>query len=280
MKDYLKKNGIRVGILVFVVTALVLIGSAARGGEIGFIQNTTGIVEGPVKKVLSSTVNWFKTIFGYVFEYGNLEKENDELRAQLALAQDAARAGIEDSEHNAELRKNLGLREKSTEYMTESSKIVLWSSSNWSSSFVISKGETSGIELGDPVVTEYNVLVGQISELGANWATVSTMIDTDMSVGAFVGQTEISGMVVGEFGMMKKNLAKLTYLADGAVISEGDEVLTSGSGGAFPAGLVMGTVSEVVKDGEGNLRYGVVKPGCEYDQLVQVYIIKDFQVVE
>ena len=280
MKDYLKKNGIRVGILVFVVTALVLIGSAARGGEIGFIQNTTGIVEGPVKKVLSSTVNWFKTIFGYVFEYGNLEKENDELRAQLALAQDAARAGIEDSEHNAELRKNLGLREKSTEYLTESSKIVLWSSSNWSSSFVISKGETSGIELGDPVVTEYNVLVGQISELGANWATVSTMIDTDMSVGAFVGQTEISGMVVGEFGMMKKNLAKLTYLADGAVISEGDEVLTSGSGGAFPAGLVMGTVSEVVKDGEGNLRYGVVKPGCEYDQLVQVYIIKDFQVVE
>ena len=280
MKDYLKKNGIRVGILVFVVTALVLIGSAARGGEIGFIQNTTGIVEGPVKKVLSSTVNWFKTIFGYVFEYGNLEKENDELRAQLALAQDAARAGIEDSEHNAELRKNLGLREKSTEYMTESSKIVLWSSSNWSSSFVISKGETSGIKLGDPVVTEYNVLVGQISELGANWATVSTMIDTDMSVGAFVGQTEISGMVVGEFGMMKKNLAKLTYLADGAVISEGDEVLTSGSGGAFPAGLVMGTVSEVVKDGEGNLRYGVVKPGCEYDQLVQVYIIKDFQVVE
>ena len=280
MKDYLKKNGIRVGILVFVVTALVLIGSTARGGEIGFIQNTTGIVEGPVKKVLSSTVNWFKTIFGYVFEYGNLEKENDELRAQLALAQDAARAGIEDSEHNAELRKNLGLREKSTEYMTESSKIVLWSSSNWSSSFVISKGETSGIELGDPVVTEYNVLVGQISELGANWATVSTMIDTDMSVGAFVGQTEISGMVVGEFGMMKKNLAKLTYLADGAVISEGDEVLTSGSGGAFPAGLVMGTVSEVVKDGEGNLRYGVVKPGCEYDQLVQVYIIKDFQVVE
>ena len=280
MKDYLKKNGIRVGILVFVVTALVLIGSAARGGEIGFIQNTTGIVEGPVKKVLSSTVNWFKTIFGYVFEYGNLEKENDELRAQLALAQDAARAGIEDSEHNAELRKNLGLREKSTEYLTESSKIVLWSSSNWSSSFVISKGETSGIKLGDPVVTEYNVLVGQISELGANWATVSTMIDTDMSVGAFVGQTEISGMVVGEFGMMKKNLAKLTYLADGAVISEGDEVLTSGSGGAFPAGLVMGTVSEVVKDGEGNLRYGVVKPGCEYDQLVQVYIIKDFQVVE
>ena len=280
MKEYLKKNGIRVGILVFVVTALVLIGSAARGGEIGFIQNTTGIIEGPVKKVLSSTVNWFKTIFGYVFEYGNLEKENDELRAQLALAQDAARAGIEDSEHNAELRKNLGLREKSTEYLTESSKIVLWSSSNWSSSFVISKGETSGIELGDPVVTEYNVLVGQISELGANWATVSTMIDTDMSVGAFVGQTEISGMVVGEFGMMKKNLAKLTYLADGAVISEGDEVLTSGSGGAFPAGIVMGTVSEVVKDGEGNLRYGVVKPGCEYDQLVQVYIIKDFQVVE
>ena len=162
----------------------------------------------------------------------------------------------------------------------ESSKIVLWSSSNWSSSFTISKGSASGIELGDPVITEYGVVVGQITELGTTWATVSTLVDVDMSVGAFVGDTGTSGMVVGEYSFMKRNQAKLTYMADGAQIFVGDVVLTSGSGGAFPAGLVIGTLSAVKTESGGQLEYGVVEPGCDFSQLVQVFIIKDFAVVE
>ena len=77
-------------------------------------------------------------------------------------------------------------------------------------------------------------MVGQVTELGETWATVSTLIDVDMSVGAFVGNTGTSGMVMGEFALMKNKQAKLTFLADGAQIFVGDEVLTSGQGGAFP----------------------------------------------
>jgi rod shape-determining protein MreC len=61
--------------------------------------------------------------------------------------------------------------------------------SNWASTFTISKGSDSGIELGDCVVTEYEALVGQIIELGDTWATVRTVIDVDMDVGALVGRT-------------------------------------------------------------------------------------------
>ena len=79
---------------------------------------------------------------------------------------------------------------------------------------------------------------------------------------------------------MKKNQAKLTYLADGAQIFVGDDVLTSGSGGAFPAGLVIGTLTAVKTESGGQLEYGVVDPGVNFSQLVQVFIIKDFTVVE
>ena len=280
MKEYLRKNGIRIAIIVLAVALLVGVGKAARDGKIGFVQNTTNVLTGPMQKVLSSTVNWFNTFYGYLYNYDSLLAENESLRAQLADAQKSARDGIEASEENQRLRELLYLREKHTDYILESAKLVLWSSSNWSSSFTISKGYTSGIELGDPVITEYGVLVGQVTELGTNWATVSTLIDVDMSVGGYVTSTGSTGMVMGEYALMKEKTAKLTYLADGAQIFVGDEVLTSGSGGAFPAGLVIGVVSNVQTEAGGQIEYGIVQPTCDLDSLVQVFIIKDFTVVE
>lgn len=280
MKDYLRKNGIRIAVIVLAVTLLIGVGNAARGGRISVLHNATGVLTAPMQKVLSSTVNLFNSIYGYLYKYDSLMAENESLRAQLADAQKSARDGIEASEENVRLREALYLRQKHTDYILESAKVVLWSSSNWSSSFTISKGSLHGIELNDPVITEYGALVGQITELGATWATVSTLIDVDMSVGAYVGSNGSSGMVVGEYALMREKTAKLTFLADGAQIFAGDEVLTSGSGGAFPAGLVIGTLQSVQSEAGGQIEYGVVKPQCDLDALVQVFIIKDFQVIE
>ena len=280
MKDYLKKNGIRIAVIVLAAALLIGLGNAARAGRISAVQNVTGILTAPMQKVLSSTVNWFNTIYGYLYDYDSLLAENESLRAQLAEAQQSARDGIEASEENKRLRELLYLREKHTVYLMDAAQVVLWPAANWSRSFTISKGLTSGIELNDPVVTEEGILVGQVTELGTNWATVSTLIDVDMSVGAFVGATGSSGMVVGEFGLMKNKTAKLTFLADGAKIFVGAEVLTSGSGGAFPAGLVIGTITHVQNEAGGQIEYGIVEPRCDLDSLVQVFIIKDYHVVE
>ncbi len=280
MKDYLKKNGIRIAIIVLAVVLITAIGAGSRNGNISFLQNATGVIEAPIKKVLSSTVNWFDTIYGYLYKYDALQAENESLRSQLADAQQSARDGIAASEENVRLREMLNFQEKHTDYELESCKVVLWSSSNWSSTFTISKGKSSGIELNDPVITEYGVVVGQVTELGETWATVSTVMDVDMSIGAYAGSSGSSGMSVGEFDLMKKREAKLSFLADGAQIFVGDEVLTSGSGGAFPAGLLIGTITNIQSEAGGQIEYGIIKPECNYDSLVQVFIIKSFEVVE
>jgi len=280
VKQYLQKYGLRIGIIIAAAALIIGLGTAARDGRIGFVQNMAGILKSPIQKVLSSAVNWFDSMYGYIYDYDSLLAENESLRSQLADAQKSARDGIEASEENSRLRKLLELREKHTDYVMESCKVVLWSTSNWSSAFTISKGASSGIEMGDPVITEYGAVVGQITELGTNWATVSTLIDVDMSVGAFVGATGNSGMVVGEFSFMRDKTAKLTYLADGAQIFVGDDVLTSGSGGAFPAGLMIGTLTAVQTEAGGQIEYGIVEPQANLDSLVQVFVIKDFTVVE
>ena len=94
MKEYLKKNGIRIGVIVIAVAIIIAFSSAARSGEISFLQNATGVLEAPIKKVLSSTVNWFDTIYGYLYKYDSLQAENESLRSQLADAQQSARDGI------------------------------------------------------------------------------------------------------------------------------------------------------------------------------------------
>ena len=280
MRDYLRKNGLRVSLIVGAIALLVVLSAAGRSGQAGFVQNARGTASAPLQKVLSSAANWFNTLYGYLYNYDSLVAENESLRSQLADAQQSARDGIEASEENVRLRELLNLRDKHSDYVLESSKVVLWSSSNWSSAFTISKGARSGIEYGDPVITEYGALVGQITELGDSWATVSTLIDVDMSVGGTVVSTGSAGMVVGEFGLMKQKQAKLTYLADGAQIFVGDEVLTSGSGGAFPAGLVIGTITNVQTEAGGQIEFGILEPQAKLDSLVQVFVIKDFDVVE
>ena len=72
MKEYLKKNGIRMAVIVLAAALLIGLGSAARDGRIGAVQNLTGILTAPMQKVLSSTVNWFNTIYGYLYDYDSL----------------------------------------------------------------------------------------------------------------------------------------------------------------------------------------------------------------
>ena len=115
MKDYLKKNGIRIAVIVLAAALLIGLGNAARDGRISAVQNVTGVLTAPMQKVLSSTVNWFNTIYGYLYDYDSLLAENESLRAQLAEAQQSARDGIEASEENKRLRELLYLREKHTD---------------------------------------------------------------------------------------------------------------------------------------------------------------------
>ncbi len=157
-----------------------------------------------MQKVLSSAVNWFDSLYGYLYDYDSLWRRTNRSAPSLRMRRSPRVTASPPPRRTRACASSLSLREKHTDYELESSKVVLWSSSNWSSSFTISKGASSGIEIGDPVITEYGAVVGQITELGTNWATVSTLIDVDMSVGAFVGAAGNSGMVVGEYSFYEE----------------------------------------------------------------------------
>ena len=209
-----------------------------------------------------------------------LVEENNSLRAENAELREANRNYSELQAENERLRELFGWSEKHTDFVMESAKIVAWDASNYTSAFTVSKGSKNDIALGDCVVTEYGALVGQVIELGSDWATIRTIIDVNMDVGALVGEDNYAGVITGEFSLMKQGLTRITYLASGAQIFQKDEVLTSGKGGSFPAGLLIGQVSTVMTEAGGQATYGIVTPACDVSRLSQVFIIKDFEIIE
>lgn len=282
MKQYIKKYGLRVGAAVIAVVLVVVLATALLGGRAGFLANLSGAVSSPVGQAASSAIEWIEGIYGYIYKYDQLVAENNSLRAQLAQAQQAAINASEYEEENDQLRELLEFKKKHTDYVFESAKITEWSSSNWESTFRISKGAdnaTNPIDVGDCVITEYGALVGQVIEVGDSWCTVRTLIDSAIDVGALVGEAGAVGMCVGDFTLMQQNELRLTYLSENAQLVEGEAVLTSGRG-SIPQGLIIGYISAVLSEGNGQTLYGVVEPACDLGSLSQVFIITDFTTEE
>ena len=184
------------------------------------------------------------------------------------------------SRENEQLRELLDLQAKRRDFVFESAKVTARSSTNWDSTLTIGKGSSAGLEVNDCVITETGTLVGVVSEVGLNWSKVSTLINTDIEIGGQVTRTYSAGILEGDFTLMSQGKLKLSYLPDGAQLVAGDEVVTSGKGDVFPSGLVVGTVEAVFTDPSGMNRYAVVEPDVDLDSLVEVFVIKSFDIVE
>ena len=191
-----------------------------------------------------------------------------------------APGGQEAIQENARLRELLGLRSKRQDLTFESAKVTARSASNWQSTLTLSKGREAGLQPGNCVITSTGVLVGVVSEVGSHTATVSTVIDTSMEMGGIITRNQQRRCAGGDFALMKEGRLKLSYLPDGAQLVAGDEVLTSGKGDVYPSGLVVGQVEGVFSDASGMNRYAVVAPEVALDTLVEVFVIKDFDIVE
>ena len=122
--------------------------------------------------------------------------------------------------------------------------------------------------------TDFELEPANVVSYGAsNWSSTLTLS------GGYISSSGATAMVLGDFTLMQDGCVRFGYLAEGTSIFTGDTVLTSGKGGAFPAGLVVGTITDVRTEAGGQQTYGVITPACDLGELLQVFVIKDFDVV-
>ena len=105
---------------------------------------------------------------------------------------------------------------------------------------------------------------------------ILTLVDTDTSLGAQVFRTGDLGVAQGDFSLMGENRLRLDYLPADCDLLGGDLVVTSGLGGFFPAGLVIGSVEELQMDDSGASSYAILAPAVDFSSLQQVVVIRSF----
>ncbi len=279
MKRFFTKHGIIVLTVAVIIAVGLCIVSAMNSGT-GFLYNAVGVVTSPFRAAGSAVSGWVSSAGDHFESVESLQKENQELRKKVAELEKDLRSAEKAREENERLRTLLNLRQQREDFTFASSHVVGRSTSNWEAELTLDVGTDADVAIGDCVVNEEGFLVGVISEVGLNWATVTTILDPNSQLGATVFRTGETTVALGDLGLMLDNRLKLSYLQGDSHLMNGDLVLTSGIGGYYPSGLVIGAVEEIRTDDNGLTRYGVLVPQVNLQQLKQVFVITSFQVVQ
>ncbi len=279
MKRFFTKTGIWL-LAAAATIAVVLCVVSALGSGTGLLHNALGVIASPFRAAGSAVAGWVDGISDRFDSVEQLQKENDELRQQIAELEKQLRSAESAAEENRDLRELLGLRQQRSDLTFEAARVTQRDVSNWASTLVLNRGSQHGVAVGNCAVDSAGNLAGVITEVGLNWSRLATVLDTESQFGATVFRTGETAVAGGELALMAEGKLRLQYLADSASLIKGDVVVTSGLGGYYPSGLVIGTVEAVQTDDGGLARYAVLEPGCSVDEMKELFIITDFDVIE
>lgn len=254
-------------ILMGVSFALVNSNSSFSG------TNAAGVVVSPVQKFFSSIGNSVGGFFEFVGNMKGYQEENEKLLAQVEQQEQKLREMESFEKENQRLRALLELKDNNADKDMVGCEVIAKDPGNWFDVFTIDKGKNYNIKKNDVVVTN-NGLVGRITEVGNNWAKVVAIIDTDSSVGAILTRTQDIAIVDGDMALSDSGQCKLSSVTNGSSLVVGDEVETSGLGGIYPKGILIGTVSEVKSDATGYSQYAIIDTAVDFERIREVLVIR------
>ena len=280
MKKFLRKRGLWVLVTALLLTAGVSLGSLFVPGFADPVTRGMGTLAAPFRRAATFVTERVGEAYDYAFRYEALRARLTQLEMETAQLREENRAAQAALEENRRLRTLLGLRQAHADFVYESAAVTGRTSSSWNYTLTIGKGSEAGIAVDMCAVTEQGYLVGIVTEVGPNWAAVTTLISPRTNIGVRVEPTGDGAVLTADLDHMSAGTCALSYLGSDAALTVGDTVVTSGLGGNYPAGLTVGTVTETGVVPSGMERYGVVEPAAVWNELKQVFVIKAFDVVE
>lgn len=216
-----------------------------------------------LKKQITSVSTGLKTLEQLEADNAALQVDNRSLKA--------TNQALRDVEHEVNrLRRALGYRERSV-FRLVPAEVLTRDASTWWRTVTINRGKADGIEPDQPVVTDEG-LVGKTATVGDNVSIVLLISDENCKVAATVEGTREQGIVSGErvTGSVTPML-DLNFLSKQANLQPGPKIYTSGVGGVFPSGLLVGVVQSFrVRELDGQAR---VTPAVDLSHLEDVFVV-------
>jgi len=263
-----------IGICLF----LILVSSISPGfGET--VRSGFNAVLMPMQKGMNRVG---RSLFDFIEKQRDLshvQEDNAVLSEEISyLREENARLKIKEKELS-ELRGLLNLREQYPEYSTLGAHVIGRSSGNWYQTLLIDKGERDGIQVGMNVLAGGG-LVGEVSAVGKNSATVTTIINSGHYVSAMSARNGQSFLVAGDLNLYTDGMLRLENIPLESDISLGDMVVTSNISDVYLPGILIGYVEGVEEDSSRLQKVGTLRPVAAFDDLDMVLIITTLKSAE
>ena len=264
-----------IGLSIFCVCMIGI--TSFKGSLLNPLRNAVGYVLVPVQSAVNSVGGSIYTEASNVRQLKTALEENAELKARVdELTEENTRLRAEEFE----LERLRELYELDTQYMQYNkvgARIIAKDSGAWYSVFRIDKGADDGIK-EDMNVIAGGGLVGIITDVGANYATVRSIIDDSSQVSAMAQQSGDTCMVSGDLKLFKEGRLNLGYMEKDDDVKDGDMIVTSNISGKFLPGILIGYATDITVDYNDNLtKSGFVIPVAQFDRLQEVLVITDLK---
>ena len=265
---------ILIGLSVF---CILLIGiSSVNDGFLSPLRNGVGYVLTPIQSGINRAGS---AAYEKIRNYSNLQDalaENEELKSRVAsLTEENNRLQLEQFELDR-LRELYGLDQEYMQYQKVGARVIAKDSGDWFQIFRIDKGARDGIRK-DMNVIAGGGLVGIVTDVGDNYATVRSIIDDSSQVYAMAMQSGTNCVVEGDLTLYREGRLRLTHIPQDGDVKEGDRIVTSNISSVFLPGLLIGYAADISVDSSRVTQSGYLVPVAQFDTLQEVLVITDLK---
>ena len=265
---------------ILVIVAVFLVGIMAYAGANGRLtaapQELLSVVLTPLQKVTSALSGgaasvWEKytSIDDVMDRNEQLEAENAELRQQMV---DYDRIKAENDAYKALAR----IQDTNSEASYVSAFVIGCDPLDEFGGFTLDQGSTDGVAVNDAIISDRGYLLGVVVEVDATSCKVMTILHPSFNAAGVISRTRENGIITGSADYAADGQCVLTNLDRATEARKGDQVITTGLGGVFPANLLVGTVQEVVPEQSGKSSSAVILPGADPRTVKHVFIVTEY----
>ncbi len=275
MKRFFRSGSFKTLVVIAVVVALGVLCACVSRSESSPFTTALGVIFTPLKSVSSAIASGFEEVSASFRSSTLYKAENAELEKQLMEYRKKLADYDEMKKKTQAYEKFYGIKEKNPDYEFAYASVISKDAADVYDSFVLNSVSTVGVSAGDPVIYG-DYVVGIVKKVNFSTCVVYSVLDPRVNIGAYESGTKEYGYVSGDEKLYKEGVCKLSGLDNSTSVVSGGIVCTSGAGGVFPNGLIIGEITSVETDEITSSYYAQIKPFADPDKITDVFIITDF----
>ena len=280
MKNLKKKVRIRIHlkskhllVIMTIFCASCIVATFASGVTTVPLQEAAGIIIVPFENSINHISSVFSGISDRMKDKEEILAENKKLQSQVDSLTEQNNKLIQDQTELVRLEQLYDLDQQYTEYPKVAARIISKDPGNWYDTFMINKGTSDGIRIDNNVIAGKG-LVGIVTEVGAHWATVRSIIDDSSNVSAMTVSTQDNCVVEGDLELIdegKLSFSQLYYQDNKVTV--GERIVTSNISEKYVEGLFIGYISEISQDSNNLTKNGTIVTPVDFAHLKDVLVI-------